>query len=118
MYGSDRAIRVLFTDTCNIFAREKSRREDGVTVFDDACVLAGVPCRLSYDTYPAAKQNNRTAHVTGGAVVFLPAGIEVAPGSVFELARDGKIIRLKASGIAKYYPGHVEITVKPAETEA
>ena len=118
MWGYDRAIRTLFTDTCNIFSYEPSRRADGVTVFSETAALAGVPCRISYDTYPAAKQNNRTAHVTGGAVVFLPAGTEVAPGSVFEVERDGHVIRLKASGLAKLYPGHVEITVKPAETEA
>ncbi|MBQ6019869.1 MAG: hypothetical protein IJL26_06780 [Clostridia bacterium] len=118
MFGYEKAVQSLFTDRCNIYSRERFRRADGVCDFRETCVLAAVPCRISYDTYPAAKQNNRTAHLTGGAVVFLPAGTEVAPGSAFEIERDGRILRMKAAGLAKHYPGHVEITVKPAETEA
>ncbi len=118
MYGYERALQTLFTDRCSVFVRQSARRGDGVSVFTETCILAALPCRISYDTYPAAKQNNRTAHTTGGAVLFFPAGTQIPAGSSFEIERDGRIIRLKASGLAKYYPGHVEITAKPAETEA
>lgn len=118
MFGYENAVRVLFTDRCSVFVREKTLRDDGVTVFSERCLASDLPCRLSYDTYPAAKQNNRTAHTTGGAVLFLPSGTLVPPGSSFEAERDGRTVRLKASGIPKLYPGHMEITVKPAETEA
>ncbi len=118
MFGYEKALRILFTDSCNVYIRAKDRREDGVCVFLREQILAGVPCRVSYDTVPASKQNNRTAHTTGTAVLFLPAGIDVPAGSFVEIERDGRVIRLKASGLPKFYPGHTEITLKPADTEA
>lgn len=118
MFGYERALRMLFTDRCDIYERRSSVREDGVTVFTEELVRSGVPCRISYDTYPSAKQNDRTAHTTGSAVLFLPVGTDVAAGSIVTVTRDGREIPMKASGLPKVYPGHLEITVRPAQTEA
>ncbi|MBR1810256.1 MAG: hypothetical protein IJ766_01230 [Clostridia bacterium] len=117
-FGAGNVIRRLFTDRCTVEVLQPTLRADGATEFTPQAVYTDLPCRISYDTVPHAKQNDKTAHIPGEMILFLPPNADVPPGSTVTVIRDGRQIALKATGAPKRYPTHLQIAAQPAETEA
>lgn len=81
-------------------------------------LFTDVPCRLSYDSHPAAGQTDTVAAVGQVITLFMDPEWPVEAGSVVKVAQHGKEALYECSGEAAVYASHQEIKLTLAEKRA
>ena len=109
------ALESLYKGRCDIISQQEVF--DPVTKqtsFESVTVVANQPCRLSFKTITAVKQDTGAARLTQIIKVFISPDIEVKAGSRLVITQNGKTAEYKASGEPALYGNHQEIILELA----
>ena len=79
---------------------------------EEAVVLEGQPCRLSFEKQAAVFRTDTAASVTQGLKLFLAPEIRVKPGSKVIVTQNGITGAYSASGEPAVYSTHQEIVLE------
>ncbi len=113
MVKARKAVEALYDGKCTITERQKVKRENKSTGFEDVVVLADEPCRLSFKTIsgtnPTETGSNAVVQVSK---VFLAPEIKVKPGSKLTITQNGVTTEYTNSGKPAYYSTHQEIVLE------
>ncbi|MBQ6164828.1 MAG: hypothetical protein IJK23_10185 [Clostridia bacterium] len=104
-----RAIEASYTDRCTVTASVPVKRKNGSTGHETQVVYSDLPCRLSYESVPAAAPDTNTATVAQAIKLFLAPEYAVAAGSVISVTHDGVTEEYRRSGVPASYATHQEI---------
>lgn len=109
------ALESLYKGRCDIVSqKEVFDPVTKQTSFEDVKVVTGQPCRLSFKTITAVKQDTGAAQLTQIIKVFIAPDIEVKAGSRLVITQNGKTAEYKASGEPALYGSHQEIILELA----
>ncbi|MDE7229903.1 MAG: hypothetical protein K2N56_05420 [Oscillospiraceae bacterium] len=121
-----RFTRSLFDCVCRVIVKKKRSAEDGSVRFEDEVLFDGIPCRISYEAISPAKKSSRqerinftrkndtlAAEIAATVKLFVPADVDIPPGSEVIVSKVGREFSFVCSGIAAVYSGHREIVMIP-----
>lgn len=115
MVGMEKALRRLWTGRCTITVRrEKTDPVNRRTAFEEVTLYQDIPCRLSFSRATAhapAEVSGIASPVTQMVKLFLPADIDVPPGSKITVVQSGRTTVYEQSGQPAVYTHHQEITL-------
>ncbi len=114
--GQKRAMERLWRDSCTVYIKE-SVVQNNLTAFRERALYEDIPCKLSFQTLPAAGEGS-TAQVSQGVKLFLSREYEIPAGSRIEIHRDGKRFSFRRSGEAGIFSVHQEILLEPVKERA
>ena len=77
-----------------------------------------LPCRLSFESVPAAAPDTNTATVTQAVKLFLAPEYLISAGAVLSVAHDGVTEEYRRSGVPASYATHQEIPLTLTQERA
>ncbi len=83
-----------------------------LTDYQDAVVIEGQPCHLSFETLGSAVQSGSAAAVTQTTKLFLSPDVSVKAGSKITVTQAGATTDYTCSGIPAAYETHQEIILE------
>ena len=102
-------VEQLYTGRCDILETKKKEGllNDGTveTVYRD------IPCRLDFDSAPAAQRSGSAAEVVQAITLLLPPEIMVQAGSKAVVTQNGRTTAFYCSGEPAVYVSHQEIAL-------
>lgn len=110
------AIESQYEDFCTIIAYEdatdpKTKR----TMQSETVIALNQPCRLSYESIPAAKDTDTAAALGQSIKLFVAPEMEIKPGSRINVTRQGAATPYESSGKPAIYRTHQEIRLELLE---
>ncbi len=109
---------IMFTDRCDIYEYESTLREDLSTGAMLRLKYENLACRMSFDNIKRVYQTSAVGHTMQTVRLFLLPGVNVKPGSVITVTRNGEKFKYKNSGIPAVYETHTELLLEPDKTGA
>lgn len=107
------ALESLYDGKCSVYEYQKVRDETTKLVkHEEACVLTGQPCRLSFEKSTAVLQGESSAAVGQIAKLFLAPEIKIKAGSKICVTQAGINTDYTYSGVPAVYPTHQEIILE------
>jgi hypothetical protein len=107
-----KAIEGLYEHLCDISSVEKVRDSETLeTMIEMNVTETGIPCRLSFDSKPEAKQGDVT-EVTQRVTLFLAPEVHVPEGSRIKVTTPERDFYFKSSGAPGVYRTHQEISLE------
>ncbi len=108
----EQALRLLWTDSCSVFVREERRDEETkLTEFQEVLLLEDEPCKLSFETLPAA-EGDETATAAQTVKLFLSSACRVPAGSKIVVTRKEHTFVFSRSGEPGVFTHHQEISLE------
>ena len=114
--GQKKAMERLWRDSCTVYVRE-SVVQDSLTAFRERALYEDIPCKLSFQTLPAAGEGD-IAQVSQAVKLFLSKEYEIPAGSRIEVFREGRQFQFRRSGEAGIFSLHQEILMEPVKERA
>lgn len=105
------ALKLLWTDRCDVFNYEEYTRSNKSTGHREVPVLQGLPCRLSFSTSNNTSNSGGASSVDQLIKLFLSTDVEIPAGSKISITRDGKTVDYKQSGEPARFASHQEIVL-------
>lgn len=103
-------LEAAYEGTCTVIEHAQVKDETTKLKQRKKVVAAeGLPCRISFETSPAAVQTETAATVSQSIRLFLAPDIAVKPGSEIIVEQNGMRAGYTASGAAAVYPTHQEV---------
>ncbi len=109
------AIRLLWTDSCTVYEYQEYQDENKATRHREVAVLAGEPCKLSFETLRPTGQTDTTAGIVQQAKLFIDETINIMAGSKITVTHGGRDFAFAQSGAAGIFQNHQEIPLVPFE---
>lgn len=114
MYAMQRkAIESLYVGVCTVI--EHQSVENSIThIMEDkeVTVLAGQPCKLSFENVTSTNQTSAAAIVTQVTKLFIAPEIDIKPGSKIIVTQRGRTESYTRSGQPAYFSSHQEIQLE------
>lgn len=107
-----KALESLYKDKCNVYERQEYIKENKSTGHRDVLVISDMPCRISFSSFPANRENDRAAYKEQSIKLFYAPDRVIKPGSKIEVTRCGVATSYKASGEPARYTTHNEISLE------
>ncbi len=108
-----KALESAYDGRCDIIEyRDVTDEETKLSREEEAVVLEGQPCRLSFEKQAAVFRTDTAASVTQGLKLFLAPEIRVKPGSKVIVTQNGITGAYSASGEPAVYSTHQEIVLE------
>ena len=79
------AFNTLYKDVCNIYEKQKVKREDHSTIEQEVKVIGNEPCRIDFDTEPNADTTTGVAIAPQTITLFIRPDINIKAGSKIEV---------------------------------
>lgn len=112
MMRQKKALERLWTDRCDVFVREDTvNPANGRNEPEEVLKFADEPCRLSFQSIPAAGQGN-AARLQQTVRLFLARDAEIPPGSKIVVRQNGVTGVYVRSGEPAVYSCHQEIMLE------
>ena len=112
MMRQKKALERLWTGRCDVFVREDTvNTANGRNEPEEVLKLADVACRISFQSTPAAGQEN-VARLQQTVRLFLAKDAEIPPGSKIVVTQNGAIGVYVRSGEPAVYNYHQEIMLE------
>ncbi|MBE6723269.1 MAG: hypothetical protein E7572_12500 [Ruminococcaceae bacterium] len=106
------ALGTLYTGKCDVI-EHRPVKDGHITRSEEITVLTDQPCRLSFDSIPAADNaDGGGAALTQVTKLFLPPGVSIRPGSKITVTQNGQTTAYSQSGQPAVYESHIEITLQ------
>ena len=116
MVDSAKALQKLWKDSLTVTEYVKKASPDGASVkFEEAVVLAGQPCKLSFVTLKFSSPNGGAVQTGQIVKLFLDKGVPIKPGSKLAVRRGGSEFVFRQSGLPGIFSHHQEILLVPFE---
>lgn len=107
------AIESLYAGKCDVVSREKVTDEvTHQTGARESVVLAGQPCRLSFEGIATTESMDGAPVKKISAKLLISPDIDISPGSKIIVTQDGRTGEYKRSGIPAVYASHQEIMLE------
>lgn len=108
-----KALESAYDGRCDIVEYQDVTDEGtGLSQGEEAVVLEGQPCKLSFEKQAAVSQTDTAAAVTQGLKLFLAPEIKIRPGSKIIVTQNGITGAYSASGEPAVYGTHQEIALE------
>lgn len=102
----------LYDGICTVTERQKIKKDNGSTRFEEVIVLENIPCRLSFKTVDnTAQTENGAAMTIQTTTLFLDPDIKIKSGSKITVTQNGVTTEYQQSGKAALYDTHQEIAL-------
>ena len=113
-----KALMRLWKDRCTVYLQHGAADPDtGLTAFEEQLLYEALPCKLSFETLPAAGAGS-TAQVSQAVKLLLSAEYDIPAGSRIEVARGGRMFCYRRSGEPGIFTDHQEIPLELAKERA
>jgi len=109
VYLHRKAIEATYTDRCTVTDLTPYKRANGSTGQRKQAVWRDLPCRLSYQSVPAAGGEGNTAAITQAIKLFLSPDHPISAGAVITVTHDGVTQKYRRAGIPAVYATHQEV---------
>lgn len=110
--GTRKAIEKLYTHTCSIVIKEKIKKPDHSTGFDEKKLLEDQSCRISFSSISSVNENSNAALKQQSIKLFIAPDINIPEGSKIIVNHDGIESIFSKSGVSALYPTHQEINLE------
>ena len=105
-------IEQTYTGRCSVIERQKVKKENGVTGFEEVTVLEGIPCFLNYETVPAAEAADPASGINQGITLLLAPEVAISAGSKLVVTQNEVTREYTQSGVPAVYVSHQEINLE------
>lgn len=106
------AVEILYDGLCTITEYQTYTKPNKATAYHEVDVLTDQPCRLSFNTIPAAGQTGTGAALQQTVRLFIAPEINIKPGSRITVTQNGVTMAYCQSGEPAVYTSHQEITLE------
>lgn len=108
-----RAQKMLYDGKCTVYEYKKVTNSiTHETTYNAGVVYANIPCRLSFNSYPAASKSQTIDTLSQSIKLFLAADVVIKPGSKIDVTQNGITTSYKNSGQPAIYATHQEINLE------
>ncbi len=104
-----RTIESTYTGLCSVIENRKIKNENGSTGFEEVEVYTDEPCRLSYKSASAVKNNEMINNTSQVIKLFIAHEIAIKNNSKIVVNQNGVSKSYKNSSEPIIYPTHQEI---------
>lgn len=108
-------IEQTYTSTCAVTERQKVKKPNGSTGFEEVKVLEEQPCLMIYKTVSSASISEPAAAINQGTVLLIAPEVEIKPGSKITINQNGKVSDYSRSSIPAVFSTHQEINLESFE---
>lgn len=105
-------IEQTYVGRCTVTERQKVKKPNGSTGFEEVKVLEGQPCLMIYKTVSSASVSEPAAAINQGTVLLIAPEVEIKPGSKVTLSQNGGTADYSRSGIPAVFATHQEINLE------
>jgi hypothetical protein len=113
MVNHRKALERLWTDSCTVYEKEKTKdATTKLTKFTDKVLFTDKICKLSFKTLVTSSENSSAAEVTQVAVLIIGIELNIPPGSKISVTKAGKTVDYEYSGEPGRFTDHQEIPLK------
>lgn len=105
-------IEQTYIGRCSVIERQKVKKENGVTGFEEVTVLEEIPCFLNYETVPAAEAADPASGINQGITLLLAPEVAISAGSKLIVTQNGVTREYTQSGVPAVYVSHQEINLE------
>lgn len=105
-------IEQTYTSTCTVTERQKVKKPNGSTGFEEVKVLEKQPCLMIYKTVSSAAVPEPAAAINQGTVLLIAPEVQVKPGSKITISQNGLTADYARSGIPAVFSTHQEINLE------
>lgn len=112
------AIERGYTGVADIYTITRTQDARHVTVMRRQKTLAGIPCRISYQSTGAGVDAGEITQAAQNVKLFCAPEYVIPAGSEIIVTQDGRAITYTASGQTSHYPTHQEIPLEVANDRA
>lgn len=105
-------IEQTYTSTCAVTERQKVKKPNGSTGFEEVKVLEEQPCLMIYKTVSSASVPEPAAAINQGTVLLIAPEVEIKPGSKITVSQNGVTTDYSRSGIPAVFSTHQEINLE------
>lgn len=107
-----RAYEKMYDGRCSVVEKQKVKKADKSTGFQEVTVLVDQPCRLSFSSAKNADNADMATGVQQIIKLFIDPSIVIKPGSKVIVFQNGISTEYKNSGLPAIYPTHQEIVLE------
>lgn len=105
-------IEQTYTSTCAVTERQKVKKPNGSTGFEEVKVLEEQQCLMIYKTVFSASVPEPAAAINQGTVLLIAPEVEIKPGSKITVSQNGVTADYSRSGIPAVFSTHQEINLE------
>lgn len=105
-------IEQTYTSTCTVTERQKVKKPNGSTGFEEIKVLEEQPCLMIYKNVSSASIPEPAAAINQGTVLLIAPEVEIKPGSKITVSQNGVTADYARSGIPAVFATHQEVNLE------
>lgn len=112
MVAVRKAKEKLYTGLCTVTEKQKIKKENKSTGFEEINVHENIPCRLSYKTVTNTNPSDTASTIIQTAKLFIAPEYKVKAGSTITVIQNEVTTIFKNSGEPAVYSTHQEISLE------
>lgn len=113
MVIQEKALKLLWKDTCSVFIQSKKTNETTKrTEFEEIPLYENQPCKLSFETLTSTTETDHAPSVSQGAKLFVSNELFIPAGSKIVITRKNTTFSYKQSGEPGVFTYHQEIPLE------
>lgn len=118
MVSARKAIESLYSHRCDVYEKQKTRKENKITAFEYIKVLEDIKCHLSFESTKTSTSDGKVYTAYQTVKLFLAPERKIRAGSKITIKDSkGNIFEYKASGEPNIYDTHQEVMLERNEED-